>query len=99
MGSPKPMKAGTVPARLPIWEIARLYIEDMHLDPGLSNKLLGFVRSRDVSRLADSVSLTAQLQGEDIWRSLRQLSSLFKKNDSFTNDAKCTLEFSLLSLL
>lgn len=92
MGLPKPMKTGAMPARLPIWEVARLYIEDMHLDPGLSNKLLGFVRSRDVSRLADSVSLVAQLHGEDVWRSLRQLSSLFKKNDSFANDAECTLE-------
>lgn len=74
-------------------EVTRRYIGDLKpvLGEILTNKLLGFLRARDISSLSQ-VSKLIDMHSHDVEvvRAVLQVEAFFKKNASFSDDDKCT---------
>lgn len=81
--------------RLDPWVLARKLAETLlHDDPSALNRVLGLLRSRSLSKIAtlgqirDSEYLESDINTH---LALRQIASLFKKNEAFADDDVCTL--------
>ena len=74
--------------------IAAALLKDMLPNhPGLLNQALGMVRARDIPSLASLGEIPdIEYQSGTLWPhlALRQVASLFKKNDAFADDTTCT---------
>lgn len=74
--------------------LTRLFVDDMLPDPALRKKVTGLVRQRNVSSLAELGAFQDKEyhNPEDVWSILvlRQVAALFKKNDAFVDDDKCS---------
>jgi hypothetical protein len=73
-------------------QVAHEYLKDHAGSLGpLAEKLKGYLRARDIPRLATCMSLLSGIEYRDIAleRSLRQFEAFFKKNSSFVDDNKC----------
>jgi len=76
-----------------VYDVCRHYVADYSqvLGDDLCNKLNGFIRARDISRLASAGDLFDQAShGREIFAHLRQISAFFKKNAEFVG-ADCDL--------
>lgn len=75
------------------FEVSRRYIRDQLpvLGEVLTNKLLGYLRARDVSSLSQASShFDMHSHDVNVIRSLLQIEAFFKKNASFADDEYCT---------
>lgn len=74
-----------------VYDICRHYVEDQPgLPADLRAKVMGFIRSRNLERLADSMSLFDHaLHDSNTFRTLRQIGAFFKKNALFVDDERC----------
>lgn len=78
-----------------VYDVCRLYVLDYRSTIGddLSDKIMGLVRSRDLTRLASLSTcdfVDVQYVDVDCYRCLRQIEAFFKKNALFSSEA-CTL--------
>lgn len=71
-----------------LWDIARAYADDSFCEP-LKSRVLGFIRGRNVEGLCSLTLPDPEHHGQDFIH-LRQLQAFFKKNEAFSDDAKCS---------
>lgn len=76
-----------------VHDICRSYLQDLTpkaADPGVYATVLGYLRSRDISKLATCSQLFDQaLHSVDEFRSLRQIEAFYRKNALFANPEVC----------
>lgn len=74
------------------YDICRHYLSDNidTLPADIYNKLTGFLRQRNIDKLATCTTLLSPtLVGRDMWRTLMQVEAFFKKNVSFSDAERC----------
>lgn len=79
------------PQRL-TYDMCHCYLRDREstLPTDLYHKISGYLRSRDIDRLATCTSLSSpSIAGLDCWSTLMQIEAFFKKNKSFSGAERC----------
>lgn len=74
------------------YDLSRCYLHDRQgtLPLDVYHKVHGFLRARDISRLATCCDLSAPAKiGAEGWRTLMQVEAFFKKNVAFSDDETC----------
>lgn len=74
------------------YDVCRCYLQDRFpLLFELGPKIEGYLRSRDLARLCNVVSLYDwNIHSVETFRTLKQIEAFFKKNEAFSDDESCT---------
>lgn len=76
-------------ANFDIFKVASCYAEDALRCPATRQKVVGYLRSRQLPKLMTFLKSPEHIYGED-WLALRQISAFFSKNVAFSDEKVCS---------